>query len=267
MSAAAEALPIWCRPLATETTEQRRPIRLFCFPHAGGNANFFKPWRATFAHRAQVVAVQYPGHGHRSRSPARTSMTELVDALIEELSPLLDRPSAFFGHSLGAWVAYELAVRLEREGRIGPSHLFVSASPKPPPPAGEPRRAFGEPDDESIVALARFVSPSGEALSKPLLRAYALPILRADMKIVAGYAPSASAAVACPITAFGAWDDPIVPVRTLRGWSTYTRASSRCLILEGDHFYLQAQREVLCREILSEVRAGIGRAQDEEIEP
>ncbi|MGG8687932.1 thioesterase domain-containing protein [Streptomyces lividans] len=38
------------------------------------------------------------------------------------MAPLADRPHAFFGHSMGALLAYELARELRRRALPGPCH-------------------------------------------------------------------------------------------------------------------------------------------------
>jgi surfactin synthase thioesterase subunit len=181
-------------------------------------------------------------------------MPAMVDALFAELGPLLHPPYAFFGHSLGAWVAYELAARIVRQGRAGPAHLFVSAAP---PPGERIRSAIGDvPDDEFIAAISVFDRPTAMALESPLLRAYALPVLRADMQIVSTYVPSLAPPLDCPLTVFGGWEDPIVPVSSLGGWQRRTAEPMRCVVLGGDHFFVREQRVRVCREILRELCDG-----------
>ena len=58
-------------------------------------------------------------------------MDEFVDQLVPEMSELLDRPFAFFGHCLGALTMYETARRLIHTTMVRPDHLFVSGA-RPP---------------------------------------------------------------------------------------------------------------------------------------
>ena len=78
-------------------------------------------------------------------------MGPLVDALLAAMAPLTDRPFALFGHSMGAYVAYELACRLEERG-VRPTHLFV-AGPRAPhlPTAGPPIHTLPDPDFPEAV--------------------------------------------------------------------------------------------------------------------
>ena len=92
-------------------------VRLFCFPYAGGGASVYRGWASDLPDFVEVCPVQLPGREGRFREPAFTRLGPLVEALTESLRPCLDRPFAFFGHSLGALVAFELSRRLRREGR------------------------------------------------------------------------------------------------------------------------------------------------------
>src|SRR5919197_5894001 len=104
----------------------RARARLFCFPYAGGAAHIFRQWPQRLPEGVEVCAVQPPGRGGRLRERPFTSLGELVAAAAPALRPFMELPFAFYGHSMGATVAYELARRLEEEGRAGPLHLFVS---------------------------------------------------------------------------------------------------------------------------------------------
>src|SRR5579863_10285259 len=91
-------------------------LRLFCFPFAGGGASFFRGWRAVLGPGIQVAAAALPGREARSAEAPIDSFDALVDALAAALRPHLSgRPFAFFGHSMGAPLAFELARRLHSE--------------------------------------------------------------------------------------------------------------------------------------------------------
>src|SRR5581483_5831846 len=104
----------------------RAEVRLFCFPYAGGGASIFRDWSGRLPGHVEVCPVQLPGRETRFRESAFTHVSPLVTTLAESLRPKLDRPFAFFGHSLGALVAFELSRRLLQDYELQPTHLFVS---------------------------------------------------------------------------------------------------------------------------------------------
>ena len=122
----------------TPRAVQSDVVRLFCFPHAGGGASVFRFWTTELAPGIEVYPIQLPGREGRWLEPPLTRISALVPALSEALRPLLQPPYAFFGHSMGAFVAFELARQLRRENRPGPATLIVSAARAPQIPDPDP---------------------------------------------------------------------------------------------------------------------------------
>src|SRR5690349_4894990 len=100
--------------------------RLFCFPYAGGAAAIFRDWGSKLPSSIDVFPVQLPGHGHRLSEPLFKRVEPLVESTAEALMPHLKGSFAFFGHSMGAILSFELAHLLRREHKPGPTHLFLS---------------------------------------------------------------------------------------------------------------------------------------------
>ena len=57
--------------------------KMFCFPHAGGGASFYRNWERNLRGLADVRAVQLPGREERFREPRYYSIHRLADALFE----------------------------------------------------------------------------------------------------------------------------------------------------------------------------------------
>ena len=111
--------------------EKRNPktrLRLFCFLYAGGGASIFRQWSENMPEGVEVCAVQLPGRENRIAEPPFRILASLVEAMVEALAPYFDVPFAFFGHSLGAKIAFELVRELRRKKGIQPVHLFVSGA-------------------------------------------------------------------------------------------------------------------------------------------
>jgi surfactin synthase thioesterase subunit len=105
-------------------------LRLFCFHHAGVGASVYRHWGFDLPPTVEVAAIQLPGRGNRFTEPPIADIPLLVDALASNLAPHLEGRFAFFGHSMGAVLAYELAHALRNRGLPSPCHLIVSLSPK-----------------------------------------------------------------------------------------------------------------------------------------
>jgi surfactin synthase thioesterase subunit len=216
-------------------------MRLFCFPHAGGGASVYRTWPNDLPAAIEVCAVQLPGREDRLSEPPHASAGPLVHALVAALGPLLDRPFALFGHSMGALVAFELARHLRRLRAPEPVHLFVSAKGAPALPY--PLREISSlPDAEFVRRICELAGTPPEVLANADLRAILLPLLRADFAICDRYVHAPEPPLACPISAFGGVDDVYAGRDALEAWHRETRARFSLRIMPGGHFFLQPAR-------------------------
>jgi medium-chain acyl-[acyl-carrier-protein] hydrolase len=184
-------------------------------------------------------------------------MSALLEQLGAVLQPLMTVPFGFFGHSVGALLAYEAARRLRaRDGRRA-LHLFVSSRSAPSLPAADPPAARVRSDDDLLVILNRFGGTPVAVLQRPELLAALLPALRADLTVADGYVFEPADRVACPVTAFGGADDRTYS-SALDSWSNVTREKFRTCVFPGGHFYFSPAVDALADEMIGDLRASVG---------
>jgi medium-chain acyl-[acyl-carrier-protein] hydrolase len=219
-------------------------LRLFCFPYSGASASVFFPWRGAFGPEIEVVPVELPGRGTRMTEPLATRIETLVERFARELRPQLDRPYAFFGHSMGALLAFELARRLEKEDG-GPVHFFASGHVAPQ--VRERDEVWHTlPEAELLDMLRTLNGTPEEVLQNPELRELILPILRADFEICDEYRFRPGEPLRCSITAFGGLGDEEVSRENLDAWREHTRGSFKLRMFSGGHFFISsAKHDVL----------------------
>src|SRR5262245_13056700 len=118
-------VPAWVKWTAGESRESSEQVRLrlFCFPYAGGSASVYREWHSAFPPEIELLPIQMPGRENRWSEQAISRMSTLVERLATDLHPLMNLPFAFFGHSMGAIVAFELARQVRRWTGEGPIHL------------------------------------------------------------------------------------------------------------------------------------------------
>ena len=219
-----------------------RRLRLFCFPYAGGGAGVFRPWTAYLPPSTEICAIQPPGREGDFGSEPAASMRDLVDGIVSAMRPLLDGPFAFFGHSLGAIVAYETALAIAREG-IEPMLLFASGHRAPHLPS--PRPAIAHlPDDRFVHEVAQLGGMPAEVLENQEFLELVMPTLRADFRIAECYHPPMSVALRCPVIALGSVAD-YVSEEAIAAWRETTSGPFDWKMFPGDHFYINTERAAL----------------------
>ncbi len=240
----------WLRCLKPNPQAQ---LRLFCFHHAGGGAIIYNAWPAQLPH-LEVCAVQLPGRETRIRETPFTRMEPLVQTLTTALHPYLDKPFAFFGHSMGSLVAYELAQALRRMAQPAPFHLLLSGRraphlPDPHPPLHRlPNEAFLAAIQQRYGGIPDLIFQDVE------LKALFTPLLRADFTLVETYHPSTTQPLDCPLTAFGGDSDHYTSHAELMAWGALTNKAFAVHLFPGGHFYLNEQRLLLLTEIAALLR-------------
>jgi medium-chain acyl-[acyl-carrier-protein] hydrolase len=212
-------------------------LRLFCFPCAGGGASAYRAWHAELPGGIELCPIQLPGRESRYRERPFESLDTLVLAIADAIAPWLDRSYAFFGHSMGGLVAFELARELRRRGLPEPRHLFV-AGITPPRPRVASRSRHQLNDVELLDELRRFGGTPARLLDEPEVVRLLLPVLRADLAVVETYHPRLEPPLSVPIAAFaGAWD-PEAPPDAMADWRAQTDAAFQLMTFAGDHFFL-----------------------------
>ena len=226
----------------------RTCLRLFCFPYAGGGASIFRQWSVNTPQAVEVCPVQLPGRENRMAERPFTSFLPLVDAIAEALDPYFDLPCAFFGHSMGAKIAFELARKLRRKKGVQPVHLFVSGCRAPHIP--EPRPLYHLPEEEFIRELRRFSGTPEAVLQSAELMEMFVPMLRADFELDETYVYSGNDdLLICPISVFGGSEDKEAKREELEAWRQHTTGTFTLQIFQGDHFFIKSSQSLLLHSI------------------
>jgi len=233
-------------------TEQAR--RLYIFPHAGGTADFYVPFAKAFTGGTRCVAVQYPGKRAGRDLSRYTSIPELADRLCSMLKPdeTQAEPMAFFGHSMGALLAFEVALRFEAAGNPIAA-LFVSASAAP----GRMRhRAELQGSDRELLSLVSTVTGANpEFLNDEQFAAAVLPTLR-GLRAVASYDCPPEASISAPIHALMADNDDLATEELMAPWSQRSTAAFDLTVFTGDHFYINTNLPHLAHWVEERIPAG-----------
>lgn len=232
--------PFYTSQMPVKETE----FRIFCFPYAGGSAQIFYPWREILPKGIEVCPVQMPGRGRRLDEAPYEKISSLIEVLSDAVRPYLNVPFAFFGHSMGALICFELTRQLRRLDYPTPVHLFVSGYKAPHLPSSSSAK-HGLPPQEFISELRRLNGTPPEILESRELMDLLLPALHADFEVCETYQYKAEDPLDCPIAAFGGLGDPETKQYEIEAWAQETSKAFSVHMFPGDHFFLNSQQPAL----------------------
>jgi medium-chain acyl-[acyl-carrier-protein] hydrolase len=217
----------------------------------------YRPWAAELPSEVELCIAQLPGREARLGDPPVEDFAELVESLAEQIQPLLDRPFAFFGHSMGALVGFELARSLVHAGYAEPVGFFASGRRAPRIPDDEP--PMGHLDDEAFVAeiQRRYGGIPEQVLEHRELLELLIPGLRADIAALEGYRYRPGEPLECPLFAFGGTQDERVTLPRLEAWREETRGAFSLRLFPGGHFFPQSARAQVLDGIVTALRRAV----------
>jgi medium-chain acyl-[acyl-carrier-protein] hydrolase len=220
-------------------------LRLFCFPFGGAGASIYRDWQHALPKSIEVCPVQPPGREDRLSEKLFTDLGPMIAELSKALEPYLDRPFAFFGHSMGALISFELARHLRRINQPMPEYLFISGRPAPQIPLTDPP-TFALPDLEFVEELRQIQGTPESVLQNSELMALFMPLLRADFELCQTYRYNHEPPLNCPFFIFGGLIDSEISQESLVAWHTQTASPMQLQMFPGDHFFiLNAQQSLL----------------------
>jgi medium-chain acyl-[acyl-carrier-protein] hydrolase len=220
-------------------------LRIFCFPYSGGGVSIFYDWSKHFPQDISIMALQLPGHESRMAEELVSDLNLLIDKLVVAITPYLDKPYIFFGHSLGALISFELTHRLKKMNVYLPKCLIVSGRAAPHTPSKN-GIIHNLPNHEFIAKLKEYNGLPEIILHNQELLDLFLPIIRADFKLSESYLHMKYEPLPVPIIALAGKNDYNVIIENVALWMEHTTKSFKKYLLPGDHFFIKTHlREVL----------------------
>ncbi|MEM1391722.1 MAG: thioesterase II family protein [Cyanobacteria bacterium P01_H01_bin.150] len=223
-------------------------LRLFCFPYAGGSSTIFRPWLNQLPNNIEICPIELPGRGSKMQQAPFNRLEPIIKSLLLQIQPYLDKPFAFFGHSMGGLLSFELTRLLYKEYKINPVHLFVSARPAPQIIDSKPP-IHNLPESDFIDKLREYNGTPNAVLDNQELMALFLPILRADFALLETYTYHDAPPLECPISVFGGLEDDKVPIEELEPWRIQTNNNFSLEMLSGGHFFINDSHSLLTEKI------------------
>ncbi len=227
------------------------PTTLFCFPCAGASAATYIRWRRLVPSWIRIEPVELPGRGGRIGEEPIDDFDRLVARLTEELSCRLHPNCAFFGHSMGALLAYGCTCTLTERRSYTPSALIVACCSAPSRRDNE-RFSRLQSDDELIQELKNLNGTPPGVFDHVELLQMTLRTLRADHRVCASFQNVERRKVESIIHIFGGREDEIEE-SDLAAWSSETSAVATLEMFEGGHFFFQEREELFLLRLVAKL--------------
>lgn len=227
---------------------RKAKLRLFCFPYAGGTAQIYHSWPDLLPDEIEMIAIQYPGHIKSLQAKLFNRMSELVEAIYDQIKGCMDKPYAFFGHSMGAMITYDLAQYICTKKAPPPVHLFQAARRAPHIQSIQP--ALHSMSTAEIISVMRsFRMLPEEVINNEYILQLILPGIIADFEMVETwqYNPHSSP-LPIPITAFCGVNDNQAAHNDMEEWRKHTVKEFNIFIYPEQHFFIhneQVRRNML----------------------
>jgi pyochelin biosynthetic protein PchC len=224
-----------------------------CFPHAGGSASYYFPFSAAMPPDVDMLTIQYPGRQERRSESPIASVAEVADQIAVLLADRAGTPMTFFGHSMGATIAFEVARRLEADG-ITLTGVFASGR-RAPSTHREEGMHLGS--DAALIAELRELSGMPAALlAEPEIVQMILPVLRNDLRVAETYRyEAAGGRLRCPIVALVGDRDPKASVDEAAAWAQHTTGSFGVQTFSGGHFFISEHMAAIVAAVTDRIRS------------
>ncbi len=247
-------------PFVCFSTNPQSLFNLYCFPYAGAGATAYRDWKKFLPH-AEVHALQLPGREDRFNETFIRQIEVLIEHLMEIL-PFLHqkkdaidhKPFIFFGHSLGALIAFELTRKLQTENYPIPSLLILSGA-RAPKAKRLVRNVYQFSDEHLLEEMKNLGGVAPEFLQRPEILKEFFPILRADLEMAETYQSKKMTLLNVPILALGGEDDSEVSAEELNSWEKETTMSFESKFFKGGHFFIHSCREEVLSFISGRINA------------
>ena len=234
-------------------------VRLFCFHHRGGSASIFRQWSDLLPPEIEVCPIQLPGREGRIRERPFERVENLVETLTPILIPYLDKPFAFYCHSMGTLIGFELAHLLSQQYQRNPLHLFFGGFWTPEAHAFMLKKRYSK-ENGSEAMLSTMEIPQAILQDRQLMEAL-MPAFRADYQILQNYTYQKQEPLGCPLSVFGGIDDTVVNEKQLSAWRNYTSNTFKQRMLPGGHFFLTCCQAALLEGISEDLMESLGSLQ------
>lgn len=222
----------------------KNKIKLFCIPYAGGSANIYKSWELGLEENIELCPIELAGRGTRITENHYESFDEAVNDIFNQIVDDISKfDYAIFGHSLGAFLTYELIQKISSLGLKKPMHVFFSGRNPPHIRRKEKWSKLSEAEfQEKILSLG---GTPPEFFKYPELKKIFVPLLRSDFSLSETiiHRPKIIPLTIDFSILLGENED--IPPEIGRQWNQHTNKKCSIHYIKGNHFFLLKEKQAV----------------------
>jgi len=223
-------------------------VKLFCVPYAGGSAMIYNKWKSHLPDYIELCPIELAGRGSRIAEPFYTGLEAAVEDIYATISvDISNYDYAFFGHSMGALLVYEVLQKIKALGNKLPLHAFFSGRK---PPHAKREKIFSSLSTEEFEKEIMSLGGTPPDLFKhPELKEIFVPILRSDFKISETVVerPEISK-LPFDISALVGKEE-FITSEEAEGWQLHTSGNYSMYTIKGGHFFLLEETKAVTKII------------------
>ncbi len=217
-------------------------MRLLCFPFAGAGASTFRGWAEMLPVHIEPWAAHLPAREDRLRATAYEDWAPMQNDLMDAYNQLPVQPTALFGHSMGAIMAFELARCIQARGRGALQHLFVSGRAWPGNSTSDDQDINMLDDAGLLEGMESRYGSLPPSMAHPDIRKMVTTTLRSDLRLLGSYQYRPGPALNCPLTVLTGEADPTTCDGQAAAWGVESCSIFTALAFPGGHFFLEPEK-------------------------
>lgn len=235
-----------------------KKIKLFCIPYAGGSAVIYSKWKAYLPDTIELCPIELKGRGARIVEPRYENIDEAVQDIYDQILPQIQyAPYALFGHSMGAMLCHELALKLRSEDVNQPKHLFFSGRSVPHIKMKEDKKYHLLSEEDFKKKVKTLGGTPKEFFDHPELMELFLPLLRSDFKLAStDLSLEVIVPFNCDISVLLGKDEDMT-AQQAHEWKDHTKGLCTTYYFNGGHFFLNNEVESITRIIARDLNVKV----------
>jgi len=213
-------------------------VKVFCLPYAGGSASTYLDWKEKYATVAEIVPVEYKGHGSLFSEPLDFDANDMADDIYNRICKERPQNYVLYGHSMGSMIALLVAIRLEKRGYAHLPKAIIVGGMRPPHLKHKDKPLAHLPKDEFMKEFFDLGQMDSEIMNEPELLDMLYDVFYADIKLSEGYKyDEALPRISIPMVMMTGSQDDEAPLDEMKEWGTYTSGKFYPKEFDADHFF------------------------------